>query len=407
MTYIPKNARRLVLLKNLFLFLLTFIVSFEIILRITSYEEDSRIYVFGIYPVALPPTLATWEDRLAKLAEAERKGLHYSTYDSLLGWSYRPNYISKDSLYVFNEYGMRAHPSQLPDCSHQPNEKCLRILLSGNSYMMSAEVAGHQSLAFYLEKKLTELGRSCHVINGAAGNYSTDQAYLQWKYRAKPLKPDVVVLGINPKHFSGNTSVYPYCSFPETRIYYSKPRAVQGADSLHWINLPTVPPNQLLTSIIADFEHSSLYPYNHQMIMPILRENYSFRPYIWSIWQRYRTSNNNHEDSTKNGALSLSQSIISKFAQEVSENGSQLILVQTPIYEDVLNNRLNLSENIKRHTYSYNVKKKIDYIETMPIFDDFPFIIDAFMPGLAHYSPKTNAYLADSLATSIIEILNR
>lgn len=380
-------------------FLAVLLLASEIALRVTSYEKDSRIYLYGTYPVAVSPTKEIWEERFERLAVVEAQQVHYSTYDSLLGWAYRPNYTSADSLYIFDEHGMRAHPHSLPDCQVK-GDSCLHILLSGNSYMMSAEVNGQESLAYFLEKEFWDRGIPCHVYNGAAGNYSLDQAYLQWKFKGRQFKPDIVLLGVNPRHFSGNASLFPYNEFPETNIYYSKPIATLQGDSLEWINLPTVPMEEVLDKMVFNFEQSPFYQYRYQQKMERIRKQPVYS-YFLSTLSRYTISREKPSVQQKAQMKAVSYKLLESFKQGVEAQGGKMLLLQTPVFEDVLGLYTGIDYFLK-YPRPYEVEEILPIVYTEDVFQAFPTINQGFTAGMSHYSANANRQIAQKVARKLL-----
>lgn len=390
-----KNRTLLQRTSSLLLFAVAFLVCMEVLLRIVSYEEDGRIYLFSNFPLGTPPTEYQWRNRYQKVAEAEKNKSHFSKYDSILGWSYRPNSYSNDSLFAFDENGMRKISDQPHRCS---NDSCFHVLLTGNSYVMSYETPTEKSLGYFLDSALTARGISCQIKIAATANYSIDQSYLEWKHRSHAFKPDLVLLGYNPKHSLGNATLFHYLSFPETKIYFTKPCAtLDQTGNLNWVNLPTLRPEKIIDSLILNFEKSPLYEVEHARTAPRTKPFKHEFSYLYSCYRRafnYRPVSLSQSES--NRIRALTKKIMSEFQREVKVTGAEFMLLEIPIFEDLLEQSIGIerTDSIWEFQNTETLSIRHALLNNLGLQG-------TFVPSLTHYNGKGNRVIAIELADQI------
>ncbi len=281
----------------------------------------------------ITPDETYWTEILAPLRH-DSKVPTYIRYDSLLGWSIRPESRSANSLYRSNAAGIRASReySQLPDSS------VIRIAVFGDSFTHGDQVADHETWSTYLQKQLTALGITNEVLNFGVPGYGVDQAYLRWLNDGRAFRPDIVIAGLQLENFFRNLNVFR----PNYQLYsgipLTKPRAFVENDSLHWFNRPTIKPDRLVDLILAD---------NHPEVI-FGKENYQFHDlfhaseglyrfylfkYIrkfWHPWPSYQLNiTGNNEGKV------LMKKLLEEFRGSVEKSGARFLVLHLPVGGEV------------------------------------------------------------------------
>ena len=326
-----------------------FFVTIEILLQIVGQRSDQTIYFLGSYPFIKTRTIGQWEDLYDEL---NRDTSSYFQYDSITGWTHRPNSISQDSLMHFNDLGIRS----FREYSDEPSDDTVRILLLGSSVMLSAEVADTNSLSYYLEKKLTKAGQKVEVLNMGVGSFGNDQTLLRWEYQAKKLKPDIVIQGVDLSECWLNLNIFKYCSHPPTGILYTKPRAILESDTLRWINFPTIKPSKIVDSIIVNYEKQSYFKYDYFNESPRIGRQFLDNIYLYQMYQQYYRIEALKNIRTNIEGQKLMKALLEPLKQSVEEEDVTYIMLKLASYSDLskmrISNKMTFKDypNFSTHT---------------------------------------------------------
>ncbi len=321
-------------------------------------------------------------------------------YDPDLGWVPRPNSHSEDGLFHYNSQGIRS--SSTPhEYSLAPQPGVLRIALFGDSYTQSDDVPFEHSWGFYLENELKERGLPAEVLNFGVSGYGMDQAFLRWRKSGQAFKPDVVIFGFDAENVNRNVNLIRAIYQPKTELPFAKPRFVLDGDTLRLINVPVVPPEQLVETI-ENLEAWDLAKYE-----------YFFNPrdYHDSFWFRSRLLafglSLNAGQGTKRHLYSLNQEpaqltlkIIQTFKQEVEAAGQKFMVIHLPresnmatlLAGDTLEYADLLAEIGRTNTTIYPEQRLATEAQASSL--------EALFKG--HYSPHGNQVIAEVVAESLI-----
>ncbi|MGB0862241.1 MAG: SGNH/GDSL hydrolase family protein [Saprospiraceae bacterium] len=338
------------------------------------------------------PSITYWKELYQKLEEDTTA---YYQYDSLKGWAYRPNSSSKNGYYNFNGQGIRGSKVY----SQSPSKDTIRIALLGNSAVFSAEVRDTQSLAYYLEKELQLQGKAVEVINFGVGGYGTDQALLNWKFKAKDFKPDLVIQGVMVWDFGINLNMFRYCVSPSTGIAYTKPRAILDAGSLKWVNYPTMPISQMVDSIVIDYEDRSFF--EHEYFKKTKRYGFNVLDnlYLYQIGKALLNDSKSDIKTYKNGN-DLMIKLVKELQKEVDENGANYIYMPLVSYDELYKEQvfgeLPYNDFWKQFEFGRNTFSTFDLVK-----NESPS--KYFMPTKKHYSPYGNQEIAKGLSNYLVQ----
>ena len=174
----------------------------------------------GISRVAMPQ----WAPEHAERA--------FWAYDSLLGWSQRPN---QDTRFVHRDFSVRitTNADGLRDRDHSvarvPGRR--RLLVLGDSFAWGFGVEREQMFSKVIEARHPDW----EVINAGVSGYGTDQEYLYLKERGARYRPDVVLLLSVPNDIEDNSRA--------DRYWHRKPLFVVSGDSLRLTDVPVPRPS--------------------------------------------------------------------------------------------------------------------------------------------------------------------
>jgi hypothetical protein len=377
---------------NILKFLFVFLIAIEILSQVIGFQENNKIYALGSYSFMKTPSIAYWNDLYEKVATDTTA---YYQYDSLLGWTYRPNSSSENGYYNFNSQGIRGSKVY----SQLPASDTIRIALLGNSAVFSAEVRDTQSLAYYLEKTLQAEGKAVEVINFGVGGYGNDQALLNWKFKAKNFKPDLVVHGVMVWDFGINLNMFRYCVSPSTGIPYTKPRAILEGGELKWLNYPTVPVTEMVDSIVIGYEERDFFEYEHFKKTKRHGFNLLDNLYLYQI-AKVLTNTSKSDIETYQAGNDLMVKLVEEFQKEVDEDGAAYVYMPLISYDELFREQLwgelpytNFWNQLElgRNTFpTANLMKGSQAAKY-------------FMPTRKHYSTYGNQKIGKELASYLIK----
>lgn len=145
--------------------------------------------------VLLGLELAARVERASRGGGKERnERLEYMVHDPRLGWRMRPG---AKVVYDRREYrvDVEVNALGLRDVPREPARRpgVARVLALGDSFLEAYSVALDAAVTRVAERSLA---KSCpaEVWNAGVGGYSTDQEYLYYVDRARPWRPDLVLL---------------------------------------------------------------------------------------------------------------------------------------------------------------------------------------------------------------------
>ena len=181
-------------------------------------------------------------------------------YDENTGWAYRPQATRQGGSFTINSAGFRSQR----DYALEPAADTLRIAVFGDSFTAGDDVADEQTWAWLLERELNERGIAAEVLNFGVGGYGMGQAFLRWRELGRQFAPDIVIFGLQPENLQRNVNVFRQL-LHNSGPAFSKPRFALIDGELQLLNMPTIPPEQLL-DVFANFSHHPLarYEYHYQ-----------------------------------------------------------------------------------------------------------------------------------------------
>lgn len=191
----------------------------------------------------LPPWRLPMHDIRNRLAALD-KGESLFLVDADLGWRPRPGASSRDGKVTINAAGIRRNAN--PALAPEETQRALRIVTVGDSFTFGDEVPDNETWPAQLERLLRQDGVPARVFNLGTNAYGIDQAILRLARDGAPLRPDVVILGLQPENLMRNVNILRPFFFPDTALPLSKPRFILRGGKLQLRNQPTLTPEEIL-----------------------------------------------------------------------------------------------------------------------------------------------------------------
>lgn len=369
-----------------------FLVTLEILLQMVSYQDEQNMYALGSYTLVKGRSLERWAALYEKILSDKHS---YFQYNPQTGWSHRPYSVSQDSLQHFNSQGIRGEK----EYSLVPSVDTVRIVMLGNSAILSAEVADTNALGFYLEKALQAAGKKVEVVNMGVGSFGSDQTLLRWEAEGKKYAPDVVIQGVHMWDFWINLNIFKYCSHPPTGILFTKPRAVLRADTLGWVNLPTIAPEKLLDSIVIGYEKQPYFEYEYFKNSSRYGRSSWSKSYLYQIY-KYQKVDYLKKINTHPKGQRLMAALLKEFAQSVEGEGAEYVMLKLAGYEDLVRMRYFKQHPNEAFWQRLEADKNV-YSSFSALKNER--LEEVFMASHSHYSPKGNALIAKALADYLLK----
>ena len=162
-----------------------------------------------------------------------------SSYDPELGWDFE---VASDRVRGGGKIGPKSRGA-------------VRLIALGDSFTWGTEVEDNETYPFYLAKTLPEAHRKqAEVLNMGVGGYGIDQALLKYLRHGKPLRPDLVILGIFPHDYDRSRLTF---------FTYSKPlfRFDDASGTYTLGNVPVPPPDEMYETLARKYDGTVSYAF--------------------------------------------------------------------------------------------------------------------------------------------------
>jgi hypothetical protein len=339
-----------------------------------------------------------WEgvkERHRELLALVRDDISYFVVDDRLGWVPGRSRRSKEGLYSTSAEGVRSANAGVSYASRPPGP---RIAIVGDSFTFGMEVPFESSWGAVLEGSL---GANATVLNLGVDGYGVDQAVLRYERDARTWKPDVAILGFINHDLVRSLSVYPFLSFPEWGLPFTKPRYVLDKGELRLLADHLESPARLfLTPSIADLPFVAHDPGWDP-------EEWTYHSYDASYALRFLRSRFRRwpaETGDPNGAEmeQLNAALISRFIGMTRADGAVPIIIYLPARVD-FSDGASMNRDATLKTLKRAGVKYVDMKACVAAVG----VNEAFVPGRPHYSPAGNAAVARCLLPVVRHALAR
>jgi len=271
-----------------------------------------------------------------------------------------------------------------------------RIALVGDSFTFGEDVKYEETWGYFLEK---DLGSEFQVLNFGVSGYGLDQMFLRYKRDIRRWKPRVVIFGFISDDVERSMLVYPFISFPEWNMPFSKSRLILQDGELVNVNGPAFAPGDI-------FSRASIFN------LPALEYHRGYRQSDWER-QLYHVSylvrlfvswvprwSIEPSDTSEKSLLAVNVSILRAFIRSTVEAGAIPLIIYFP-------NKWELEQG---NSPWMTKGKKVLQEAGVAYTDLTPCLLkmdsdDRFGQGSRHYSPQGNAVVAHCVRAVVNEEL--
>lgn len=360
-----------------------------------STDADGRFTLlnFAIEPIELPVN----ELRGQVDNYIANKDSAIVMYDEWTGWTFRPDSIRQGGAFTINGAGIRSR--RVYDRS--PPSDTLRIAVFGDSFTAGDDVSDDEVWAHLLERELHDAGIRAEVLNFGVGAYGMGQAFMRWRRSGKSFSPDIVMFGLQPENLKRNVNVFRQLHHPSGPPF-SKPRFALIDDKLQLLNVPTIPPEELM-EVFENFSAHPLAPYEfyYQSRFQAARW-WSASRLLSLVFEALRQADDEpgiYTPGSEGGELG--KAIVDAFAQDALDAGAEFIVLHLPLQSHLIRYFSNLPRPrplydflLEHSRASYHYIAYEEHLE--PMHTD-----DAFWSATKHYGPHLHALLAEIIADEI------
>ncbi len=378
---------RLIVTMNLITVLLILVTS-EVAMRLLSHPSQQGEALGSM--VLVPKNWGRVADTNRRLLDEAAARLSYLVYDDLMGWTIGPNRKSANGLYYSSSEGLRA-PHEGVSYTNLTGKA--RIALVGDSFTFGEEVAYEDTWGHLLEKALDS---DYQVLNAGVGSYALDQALLRFEKDVRQLNPKIAIFSFINHDVERTMRVYPFLSFPEWKLPFSKPRFILRDGTLKKLNVPPLAPD-------AIFSRESIFG------LPFLEYDKGFNPDRWqehaphfsylarTFMTMFPQWQSRSPDVSNDALVSVNASIVQAFVQSATEARIIPMVVYFPQAKDLQEPRLpSLGKQVLQ-------RANIAYSDlTACLLSVSPQ--QRFAPG-THYSREGNAAVAKCLINDVRQAL--
>jgi hypothetical protein len=330
-----------------------------------------------------------WERRSAN-------ALSYVVYDDLMGWTLGRNTKRKNRniLYWSSAEGIRAQNEGVT-FSNARGKK--RIALVGDSYTYGEDVTYEDTWGFLLEKEFGEV----QVLNFGVSGYGVDQAYLRYEKDARVWNPQIVIFGLMDHDLQRTMNVYPWISYLNWMVPFSKPRFILRDREIIRLNVPPLAPD-------AIFGRKSITE------LPFLEYD---RGYIGRDWEhrlydvsylarlfatKFPRWSPEHPDVSNEALVSVNAAIMQHFFRSAEQAGMIPIVVYFPWKAEL--------ERADRGEPNSPLAKQVLHQAGIPYTDTTSCLFelnaaDRFLPEGGHYTAQGHAAVAKCLRNVVQQAL--
>ncbi|AGF78512.1 hypothetical protein UWK_01962 [Desulfocapsa sulfexigens DSM 10523] len=326
-------------------------------------------------------------------------------YDEYLGWTPRVSNISANGQYCYNSLGARVDDKNPIEYKTAKPQDILRILIIGDSYSHGDEVPFQNTFGYYLEQLLNTAGIPAEVINLAVGGYGIDQALLRWRHSGRTLSADIVLLGLQFEDIQRNVNIIRSIYMPASGLPFSKPRYILQNNSLQLLNVPTLPPEEIMNILRNPLTEWDLAQYEQFLTIGNYEEHIIYKSKLIAMLTElfFPVEENSFFYNLSYEPAQLAMSLLDTFQSEIEQYGSQFIVVHIPNVIDVIKKRFTmepkysglLSEIEKNHLVYKPLQTLAEQSKKGSLFN-------LYMEG-GHYSAVGNKIIAQVIAENLIK----
>lgn len=299
--------------------------------------------LFLILFIILEIAARSFYPQIIPLGNESRK---FWEYDSLLGWSHKPNIIDLQTI-TNSSVEISINSKKLRDSEYDyKRNRSSRMLVLGDSFAWGFGVNKNERFS-----EIIEIGfKSLEVINAAVPGYSTDQQLLYYLDEGYKYNPDFILLLFCENDFLGNS-----------------------LDQIHWYNKPfyTYDNENLIVNSV---------PVPKPTIYQTLRKYLSGKSYLISfILKRislFNAQSFSFDEFNFSSSAKLTEQLIKKLNFESNKNGSKLLIISIPMADEKVEFLTRVSKD-----------NLVNYLDLTPFFKNET---NYLIPDDGHWNAKGN-----------------
>lgn len=372
------------------------LILLEVLVRVAGTTDADGRFTLLNYTLE-SPNLPVHELRGQVEGYIANKDIAVVIYDEWTGWTFRPNAVRQNGTFTINGASFRSER----DFDRSPPSDTLRIALFGDSFTAGDDVGDDETWGYLLENALNEAGIRAEVLNFGVGAYGMGQAYLRWQRLGRSFAPDIVIFGLQPENLKRNVNVFRQL-LHRSGPAFSKPRFALIEDELQLLNVPTLPPEQLM-DLFANFSDHPLAPYEFYYQSRFTAARWWSASRLLSLVFEALRQAEDEPDIYRPGSEGgeLGKAIIDAFAKDVKKAGSEFVVLHLPLQSHLIRYFSNLPR--PRPVYDFlleHSRESYHYIaleeHLQPIHVD-----DKFWSPTKHYGPPLHSLVAQVAAGEI------
>lgn len=254
----------------------------------------------------------------------------YFVEDAQLGWTVGTSRHSSDGFLLSSVEGIRSPAAGMAVIDQSVG---CRVALVGDSFVLGEEATFESSWGNQLQSLLPP---GCQVLNFGVTAYGIDQMYLRYDRDVKPWHPNVVVLGLTHGALERTLGVYGALIVTDANWPWAKPRFILQGGKLVQVNRPLIPASQI-------------YAFPSIRQVPFIRYDRWFAPEEWEQpnWEPFYASyvfrflttwyplyGTSRAEVSEEALVSINLALFHRFAQEVSAQGAEPLVLYLPKIDD-------------------------------------------------------------------------
>ena len=380
--------------------LLLTLILLELVVRVSGETGADGRFTFMQFSLE-PQELPVYQLRGQVEGYLANKDIAVVIYDEWTGWTFRPNSIRQAGAFTINSSGFRSRR----DYSQIPPADTLRIAVFGDSFTAGDDVSDDEVWSYLLERELNQAGIRAEVLNFGVGAYGMDQAYLRWQQLGKSFAPDIVIFGLQPENLERNVNVFRQLLHGSGPAF-SKPRFALIDSELQLLNVPTLPPEQLI-DVFENFSNHPLSPYEfHYQSRFRATRWWSLSRLISIAFEALRQEDKEpgiYAAGSESGELG--KAIIDHFAKRVTEEGADFVVLHLPLQNHLIRYFSNLPP--PRPPYDFLLEHCRESYRYMAFEEhlDPSSVSDDHWTATKHYGPLLHSLLAEFVAEEIVSCI--
>lgn len=373
------------------------LVLLEVFVRVAGKTDADGRFTLLNYSLE-SPNVPVNELRGQVVGYIANKDIAIVIYDASTGWAFRPNSVRQEGTFTINGAGFRSRR----DFDHSPPADTLRIAVFGDSFTAGDDVGDDETWAYLLERALNEGGIRAEVLNFGVGAYGMGQAYLRWQHLGKSFAPDIVIFGLQPENLKRNVNVFRQL-LHRSGPAFSKPRFALIEDELQLLNVPTLPPEQLM-DVFENFSEHPLAPYEFHYQSRFRAARWWAASRLFSLVFEALRQAEDEPDIYRPGSEGgeLGKAIVDAFGQDVDKAGAEFVVLHLPLRSHLIRYFSNLPR--PRPIYDFLLEHSRESYHYIALEEHLQplHVDDKFWSPTKHYGPLLHALVAEFAADEII-----